>query len=515
MSSSKPTSELNWKIKRDPYYSGLFESFGEDKILEAGFIYDSDTVDRDVTSSVDILCTPIHKIVCNLDKKNSEHHRGPCVLVSTGSFCPIHEGHALIMGQARATIEKAGYNVVGGFISPSHDEYIRAKTGPEWIPIHYRLRMIQQLLKKSDWLMIDPWEGVFNKVAINFTDVVIRTEAYLKKHIGIDIPVFFVCGGDNAKFALTFLAHGRCVVVNRPGYEDRFEKYKSILQSGLIASPNVDERIFWSYGGNALSSTGVRKERPFVPDEVKNLILRVEEYSELEPVIIDKLSAKFGSTSQKRLSEQREQFKDIESLPIISLDSLIKDTGNKLEISRLYDVFGAELIDYINRPGTPPLAEQVAAIEKKSYYIFDDDIHTGGTMRFAKGLLREHVNVKGVFSFSISSADEGEILDCRDFIINDNSNSGLVIQLPNKQQVRAPYIYPYVCPFHRGSIDSPLEFSIDVWRMNAEHYKDSEATLSDFPNWMPLFAYIGFEPTEKMFRICQWHAENLTNFVAT
>lgn len=507
--------KIDWKINRDPYYKEVYKAFGEEKMLEAGFIYDTDIVDRDVKESVNILCTPLHKITHNIKNKNGKYPLGPCVLISTGSFCPMHEGHALIMGQARNTMENAGYNVVGGFISPSHDEYIKAKTGPEWIPIHYRLRMIHDALKTSDWLSLDPWEGVFNKVAINFTDVLIRTEAYLKKHTGLNIPVFFVCGGDNAKFALTFLSQGHCVVVNRPGYEDRFQKYKSILESGLIASPNVNERIFWSYGGNSLSSTGVRKEKPFIPDNVKNLILRVEEYSDVEPIIINKLKGKFKTVLQKKLSEQKEQFNDISNLPIISIDSLIK-TDNTLEISRLYDMFGVDLIDYINRPGTVSLDEQVSKIEKeKSYYIFDDDIHSGGTMKFAKSLLKDTVNVKGVFSFSISAADEGEILDCRDFIVNDNINSGLVIQLPNNENARAPYIYPYVCPFNRGSIDNPLEFSIDIWKINAEKFKDSELTLADFSNWIPLFTYVGFNLTDKMFQICQWHINLLSKFVTT
>ena len=514
---------MNWKIKRDPYYSALYKRFGEDKIVEAGFIYDSDTVDRDVKASTNILCTPLHKVSANLAKWPQHPNfigKGPCVLLSCGSFAPIHEGHTLILGQARAEVEKNGYTCIGGYISPSHDEYIKAKTGADWIPIHYRNRAIQDLIKTSDWLSLDPWEGTFNKVAINFTDVVMRLEAYLKKHLGADIPVFFVCGGDNAKFALTFIEIGRCIVVNRPGYEDRYEKYKSIIQSGLIDSPKVNERIFWSPGGNALSSTGVRKDKKFQADEKKSLILRVEEYSDLEPSIISKMKEEFASVNQKKLSEQKKQFEEISPLSnFISLDSL-KNTGHTLEVSRLYDLFGINLIDYINRPGTPPLSEQVDKIAPdKDYYLFDDDIHSGGTMRYAKSILKHKLNIKGVFSFSISSADEGEILDCRDFILNDNKNSGLVVELPNGKHIRAPYLYPYVDIFQRGSIDSPMQFSLEMWKINAGYFKKYqfehmvEPRLKDYPNWLELFTYIGFKPEDKMFQICQWHIDLLTNFV--
>ena len=506
-----------WKIKRDSYYLNTYKKFGSDKIIEAGFFYDADKVDRSVTDSVNILCTPLHKVEVNFAqyKASKPSPNGQCVLLSTGSFCPIHEGHTLIMGQARSELEKQGYAVIGGYISPGHDEYISSKNGSEAMPVHYRNRAIHEMLKKSDWLSLDPWEGTFNKVAINFTDVIIRLEAYLEKHLSAHIPVFFVCGGDNAKFALTFIDKGNCVVINRPGYEDRFEKYKNIIQTGIIDGVNCDinGKIFWSYGGNSLSSTGIRKSKKFELDVKKNLILRVEERSPLESLVKEMLGNNFSGINEKKLSGQRKQFsEDISNFPVISLDALTK-TEQNLQLSRCYDLFGIDFIDYSNRPGTVSLAEQVEKMTgDKEYYLFDDDIHTGGTMRFAKSLLKDRVKIKGVFSFSISSSDEGEILDCRDFIINDNPNSGLVIELPNGKIVRAPYLFPYVCPFHRGSIENPLQFSINMWKLNADFFESKEDTLSQYQNWLELFTYVGFTPDDKMASICKWHYDMLSNF---
>jgi nicotinic acid mononucleotide adenylyltransferase len=501
-----------WKIERDPFYREVYRAFGEEKVLEAGFIYDSDEVNRDVTSTTGLLCTPLGKIAKNLEqyRKNPAAAKGPCVLVNTGSFAPIHEGHTLIMGQAKAAAEAAGWEVVGGFISPSHDEYIRAKTWPDWIRIHHRLRAVQRMVKGSDWLAADPWEGVFNKVAINFTDVIVRTEAYLRHHVG-DVPVFFVCGGDNARFALTFLAKGRCIVVNRPGYEDRFNKYKRLL-SGLVPAPGAEERILWSEGGNALSSTGIRKAHSFTSESPAKLTLRVEEMSPLEPAIRGLLGRRFERVTEKTASEQREQFKDISSLPLISLDPIFPGKRN-FEVSRLYDLFGACQLGYTNRPGSAPVGTQGGFIEDGSYYLFDDDIHTGGTMKYAKSMLPDAVKVKGVFSFSVSAADEGEILDCRDFIVDGNPLAGLVVRLPDGAQARAPYVYPYVCPFFRASVDDPLGFSIEVWSANAEHYRDRPDTLADYPNWLPLFGAAGFSPEDKMFHVCEFHRNLLTTFV--
>ena len=483
---------MQWKIERDPYYKQLYaltkDTAGDAVIKEAGFIYDSDVVDRDVKSSVNILCTPLAKTIQNLKvydalveedlgpakdaqqrlvgqtgaiplRKNRFHPKGPCVLLSTGSFCPIHEGHVLIMGQARDAMERAGYHVIGGYISPSHDEYIKAKTGEKWIPIHYRLREIYRITRGSDWLSVDPWEGVFNKVAINFTDVVLRLETYLEQHLGRKIPVFFVCGADNAKFALTFVQSGNCVVIGRPGYENDYNLYKN--KTSNLMPPNSEGKIYWSPGGNTLSSTGIRRARKFSRDVMPNLILRVEEVSDLEQPVIGELKKRFASVEEKLLSEQLEQFKDMSHLPLITMDALIKEDKNAtLAISRNYDIYGQELIGYANRPGTLSLETQANKIQPGSYYLFDDDIHTGGTMRFAKSVLAVNstVKIKGAMAFSISSSDEGEILDCRDFIINENADAGLVIKLPSDENVRAPYLFPYVDPFVRGSIEDPLEF---------------------------------------------------------
>ena len=546
----------HWKIQRDPYYLSLFESIirkgfsgpeAEAILVEGGFIFDSDTIDRDVRKSVDILCTPLSKTLKNLaeydrlikddidardqsltrigdniapQRRNRLYPNGPCILLTCGSFCPVHEGHMLIMGQGRTALEKAGYYPISGYVSPSHDEYITAKTGPAAIPIHYRIREIHNVTKKSDWLSVDPWEGIFNKVAINFTDVVMRLEEYVKLHTGgRDIPVFFVCGADNAKFALAFQEVGHCVVIGRPGYEKQFESYKTRIGGGQNS-----RRIFWSEGGNTLSSTGVRKERKFKRDASMNLILRVEEVSDLERPVIAMLKTKFEHIDEKLFSDQCKQFKDLQHLDLITMDSLLthwqpplRGKIPSLEISRNYDIFGQDLIGYTNRPGSEDLETQAKNIKPGSYYLFDDDIHTGGTMKYAKTLLKNNpeVKVKGIMAFSISSEDEGEILDSRDFIVNENENSGLVITLPNGTSARAPYFYPFVDIFVRGSVQDPMDFSIKMWQMNAKFFADCRPTdtLERYLNWIHLFTYVGFKAETKMLDICLHYANLLTEYI--
>jgi nicotinamide mononucleotide adenylyltransferase len=46
------------------------------------------------------------------------------VLLTTGALNPVHRGHVAMFDKARVSLEAAfGLEVVGGFLSPSHDLY--------------------------------------------------------------------------------------------------------------------------------------------------------------------------------------------------------------------------------------------------------------------------------------------------------------------------------------------------------------------------------------------------------
>ena len=50
-----------------------------------------------------------------------------CVLLATGAMSPIHRGHVAMMVHAKAALEREGWAVLGGFVSPSHDLYVGPK----------------------------------------------------------------------------------------------------------------------------------------------------------------------------------------------------------------------------------------------------------------------------------------------------------------------------------------------------------------------------------------------------
>lgn len=494
---------MSWKINRDPFYKELYEK-GYKAVDVAGFFEDTAIEDVDISKTLNVLCTPL-----SFMSNAISIAKNPCIILTTGSFCPLHSGHIEMMEKSKSYLESIGYDVVGGYISPGHDEYISAKNAEKAIPIHYRIRTIVEMIKDRDWISVDPWEGLFCKVAVNFTDVYVRLEMYIKEHLKKDIPIFFVSGGDNARFAMTFYHRGHCIIVDRPGYDPRFDKYEKLLKN--------KKNIHFIPGGNSMSSTQLRVGA-FVPDENKGLVLRVEDYAtkENEHGLFDILSKYFSSIEKKEVLDQASDFYSkpcnvmIEN--VISLDSLLPAKYN-LGISRSYDMFGARFLRFTNRPGTETFYEQLSKLEKgKDYTLFDDDIHTGNTMRYAKALVESSGSkVTEITSMSISSPVDSEILDCRDFFVTEHNN-GLVIQLPNGKNVRAPYVYPYVCPFLRASIGDPMGFSIDVWKMNMNIFEKSSASLKEYPHFQDLFIQAGFKMEDSMYDICKWHHDLLVGF---
>lgn len=452
--------DLNWKINRDEYYKPLFEKYGEPFILEAGFIYDSALTDFPLET--DLECIPYSFLIDNLAKA-----KNPCILLTTGSFNPIHDGHIEMMFKAREACIAAGYDVLGGYFAPDHDEYVSTKAN--YLNGNERVEYITEQLKNFDWLAVDPWNAIFNKNAVNFTDILVHLQRYLKKYLDIDVPIFFVCGGDNAKFSLTFYEKGYCVMVDRPGSSATVNKYKQYVDG---------KRILYAFNDNPNSSTAVRKilaKKDFLN---KKLLLRVENDGKDERglKIYEVLKTLFSKIQISNLNDQKEAFSKFENIPIISLDSLLK-SETKLELSRCYDFFGTKSLGIVNRPGTEPLEKQIEKIKGYEYFLFDDDIHSGGTMNFAKKLLSTKLKILGLITLNKSTFDE-EILDLRDFFYG-TENCGLVIKTKDGTK-RYPYIYPYVDPYSRASIKEPLVFSAIIWKINRDYWKDKDEEKFEF-----------------------------------
>ncbi len=88
-----------------------------------------------------------------LEAKTSKVSRA--VLLLTGALNPVHVGHVQCLQHAKAALEKEGVTVCGGFLSPSHDSYVRPKmkrSSSKCYSPEQRVAMCRLATQGSDWL---------------------------------------------------------------------------------------------------------------------------------------------------------------------------------------------------------------------------------------------------------------------------------------------------------------------------------------------------------------------------
>lgn len=188
---------------------------------------------------------------------------------------------------------------------------------------------------------------------------------------------------------------------------------------------------------------------------------------------------------------------------ILSLDSYFS-VNNKTEfslgVSRIFKPSGKEKIGIGNRPGYKPLVDQLKKISSehkgKQFVLIEDDIFSGGTLneiiklaeqygikivKIIAGLqvaekLQTTVPVFAVHKYS--PYDILELNDPRDFLCG-TYEGGLVIEYPNGERVRAPYILPFVDVTQRASIPEAKnnEFSKKLIQINKDLYHNLEKEL--------------------------------------
>ena len=538
---------IAWQILRDPFLAAASRHFTcFEQVEETGFFIDKRLPSDLPFSSSQWMTTPLEKIRHNLMQAELEKEDVDStyvVLVTTGGFAPLHQGHLEMMELAKNHIESQGKIVLGGFISPDHRAYLEFKDKDFALTKDSRLECCERMVATSSWLMIDPWQTRDQKTNVNFTGVVDRLAAYLSAHIksGCPIQVVYVCGGDNARFALSFIARGQCVIVPRLGYEQQFNNYKNHIQ--IKGNPRI---YFCTDYPVDMSSSRIRQAPTFsrVITETaskKNMRLQLrdegdwpllhwknqqyykkiqESYHQFKTAVIDTLRNSYEVPTTILIDDLEEQKKRVSErcslLPLISLDPCIGGDYN-LAISRYF--FLTHSTDAIHqfgpRPGSSSLEQQLAQIAPGKYILFDDDIYSGSTIEYAKRLLANRCDIVEVFSLLNNQSAEkvDEVCDLRDFLIGGYC-SGLAVILPNQQRANAPYFMPYVRPYYRLSMPHEQEqlFSLRMWTLNLKFFQSigNHLTLADTtPSFQALAYYLGFSPTTKLDAFCQWHIDYL------
>jgi nicotinic acid mononucleotide adenylyltransferase len=487
---------MHWKLRRDPYLAPLADAHGEAEAFAAGFFLDEDEEDA-ALDDVDWRCTPLPA------RRAAER---PVVLLSTGAFCPPHAGHLEMMERARSAAERAGYDVLGGYLSPGHDAYIDLKCGALAIPAPVRLRMCADAIAGSSWLRVDPWEALYRRVSVNFTDVTARLRAYVRAHLDPRTEVLYVCGGDNARFGLAFTAAARdgCVIVGRRGAEGVLSSWQRRLEGHA--------RVLWSEGDHPASSTALRTST-WADDTLRRLVLRIEDARAVRTLGIDgrafaafqgELSALLGEHAAVRAAGLR---KPTDERDVISLDAMLPAATN-LAVSRLYAVGGYQALGHVARPGSPPLGEQLSAIAAGTYALRDDDHMSGGTLDAVRAMLPAGIVIAGT-RLAVEHDHDEEVVDSRDFLLGAD-DGGLVVELPDGRIGRAPYVLPYVDPSARCCVP-PRQvhaFSRAIWALNERTFAGSGLRVADLPaSARATFGWLGQE--RLLEDVCRWHIERL------
>lgn len=481
----------------EPYYKNLSEN---DAMNSGYFVPTHDKIDWE--QHVNLPCTPI-----NFLKQVTNTHN-PAIIISTGAHCPLHDGHISIMKSAKDAVENAGYTVIGGYLSPGHDEYINEKLGDNGLNISRRMEWANNMLKADQslsWIKLDPWEGVFAPGAVNFTSVVHRLQLYINKfYISANVKIFFACGDDNARFLIPFKnTEIGTIVVKRPGYEEIRNNFENNICINVIFTNNTINT----------SSTDIRKTykyKKFKEDQQDIQAYARMHWCNDERQTLKILKKYYSHVWVQDYDDQVQDWKEQKTiaLPIINLDEET-DHGIKLNISREYDLFGQYKIGYTNRPGYDTINNQINKIVKDNNltecYLFDDDIFTGNTMDYIQEKLRNtnNVSVKGRLSFISGSSDNHEVVDIKDFIFGYNKSSGLVTKIDG-ELVRVPYIYPFVDPSARASIKEPLSFSCEMWLNSMNYYQTDKTIISDRDDLLFL-TKLGFKHTDTLYDVCAYY----------
>lgn len=501
-------------IQNDCLYATLYQRHANSAdvmsvLTKAGYVYEPRTVmDELILKNTSILSMPI--------KARRAKDKPAAVLVSTGSYSPIHAGHVGIMEVAKRYVESLGYSVVQGVISPSHDAYVSTKYGGQAkMHVGIRAQRIFEAVEDSDWLVQDRMEGEMLSCAVNFYTVLKHVRDYLITHhpaVSDNTPIFYVYGSDNVGFSDAFIDNepyqGVCVARADASLEEVKETYAK--NANLHFIHHTEE-----FGHH--SSTRVRAEL------AKSSSLTIEEDKGLYLVRADGVPDAFAEALSELIAQNIEPGVEIkiisstdfslETTGTVSLDKYVKGQYN-LDVSRVFEISAGQLkAKHLTSMGAP-LCRQVLNIAPGEYTLVDDDSITGFTMDEVEQAMQA-VGARVASRRTLIAQVLGErplydIVDARDFLVSA-PKGGLVVTHLN-QAMRVPYLFPYINVVSRARILPERQhiFSRQVYELNLAFV--SGQTLADVEPAKAAFLN-ACGPHEDLESFCRYYIEVLDNLI--
>lgn len=491
-------------LSRDPFYRALWDRcFDVERLMAAGFVDNPGLRQQDfpLPDGVRWPSMPFDKMKARLDVM-PEGAR-PVVLLTTGSFAPLHSGHMGMMERAFERSVEAGFYVLGGVISPSHDVYVDTKqNGLARMPIGERLEVIQRHVEDHPWLVCDMWEAVGVKEALNFTDVIARTQELCRRLLHPELDVVYVFGSDNAPFFDAFCEQGLAMCVSRPDVP----AFEPIVWD--------ESRMFHADGDSQSSSTSLRARRGLSFAEkcqdgqvdhavredavkeghyvVRNDWIQVccsfgvqSDELEIDPVrkLLSLLKSGVAGSELEwdvvnvdaQLDWAETHFKDYAERPVVSLDVYAHPSDHHLDVSRRFSLGEgqARARGLVPRPERrTEIDEQVAVLPEGAIDILEDDVVSGQTLAFLKKAFGASRQIEKVWCLSDTAPREGavfDVVDLRDFVFGARFG-GLVVSNMDGSTMRVPYMAPFVNLVSRANVkpSETLSLSADLWGWNAD-----------------------------------------------
>lgn len=428
----------------DSHYSLLWEEFNDlDVLVKAGWFNDEDW-DGDLHLSS--RTTPLQPLYTHDGEEVA-------ILYFTGCFAPAHGGHLHAMEAARAAVEAAGHRVALGLFAPEHANYVESKVNEGFSP-HHRIAELQKMIEDSDWLRVDLYPALYGNVALNFTRLLDRLEAYVALNApNVRAKIFMVFGSDNAYFASALRPEFGAVCVPRSGYDvpaptDRLlvptvspvsGASRDLRRDGFAYE--VKERVGTFLLRNDLRLATVGTSLASQADVMLSGLQSLLEAHLPDGVALLTVSAE-------------DQVKRTFSTPTISLDPFFSGDYT-LEVSRPFEISSGQWVTpsfLTARPGSPPMEEQLLRIPPGDYTLVDDDYFTGTTMRLATEALESAgIVVKDWVGLGNVSEPYYDVADARDFFPGLR-HAGLVVR-DGDLLTRVPYALPEVNLAARISLD--------------------------------------------------------------
>lgn len=525
-----PDEQYAFKALSDPYYSELYRDTRSTKSLyEAGFFNDGlEKLSYTFSEDFNLMTRSFDKVRNNLRKASRDKNPigKTAILLTTGGFSPIHNGHIDMMETAKAKIEAEGYTVIGGFFAPGHDSYVSQKyNGTAAIPAVHRCAMVELATRDSDWLELDPYPSRYLPGEVNFTSVYFDLLVAMRNANVEFADLFYVHGSDNAGFAaLNDCNYFKSVTI------DRSEMSSKAAREGdhSILHPEVAEylRTYKTLDTGKLPYL-IRNEEDeaiadwaefFEPGEMTKR--RIQLQSTIRLGIAQMFKALGHSHKVYLLStvDQRASAKEvIGDHQTISLDPFFEGTY-RLDSTRYFPVCNAQFkpLYRAQRLGYGSPESQAKLIPAGDYVLVEDDSVTGETIEQAKFWLPDGVNITDIVLLSdfADYPDENyyDVVDMRDFIVG-SKEGGLSVILPaTKARARAPYALPYVSLRSRAKIppEAEMEVSRIIWQANVRFFEGTDIRVKHTsPGFRTLAYEIGYSGETLMSQVCKQHVDAL------